>query len=268
MVKWTDMRRTGGDARAGRAPSRSFARRIGAAAIVALMPVGAWALGRLALSLAAESAQPGVGPEAFIAPVVVGIGAVACAYLTLSALAMIASAITGVVPRAVAALAPHAWRRLVATAAGLTLSAGIAVPAVATDAGPGWTGQVSATATDASPGWASSPFGSGSGQTPATDYAPGWTPTETAVAVSHAGGTTEDSRTATAPEAGDDALATVTVAAGDTLWDLTAELTEGSDAQIASRWPLLYRANREVIGADPDAIVPGQVLTVPTEFTR
>jgi nucleoid-associated protein YgaU len=31
----------------------------------------------------------------------------------------------------------------------------------------------------------------------------------------------------------------------------------------ALSWPLLHEANRDVIGEDPDLLLPGQVLTVP-----
>lgn len=57
----------------------------------------------------------------------------------------------------------------------------------------------------------------------------------------------------------------VVVATGDTLWDLAARglpLT-ADDAQIERRWGEIYRANREVVGADPDLIRPGQRLLLP-----
>ncbi|WP_202874559.1 LysM peptidoglycan-binding domain-containing protein [Kribbella albertanoniae] len=57
----------------------------------------------------------------------------------------------------------------------------------------------------------------------------------------------------------------VTVAAGDTLWDLAArELgVQATNQEIAARWPQWYAANRQLIGADPNLILPGQVLRVP-----
>ena len=48
---------------------------------------------------------------------------------------------------------------------------------------------------------------------------------------------------------------TVTVRAGDTLWELARE----HDLP----WPRLYRANRAAVGADPDLIQPGLHLTIP-----
>ena len=61
------------------------------------------------------------------------------------------------------------------------------------------------------------------------------------------------------------AVGTVLVAAGDTLWAITARHlpADATDAQIAAAWPRWYEANRSAIGADPDVIRPGQVLTVP-----
>ncbi|MFI5729337.1 LysM peptidoglycan-binding domain-containing protein [Kribbella sp. NPDC051587] len=61
----------------------------------------------------------------------------------------------------------------------------------------------------------------------------------------------------------------VTVKAGDTLWDLAArELgPHATNEQIAERWPHWYAANRQVIGTDPNLILPGQVLRAPAQAT-
>ena len=51
---------------------------------------------------------------------------------------------------------------------------------------------------------------------------------------------------------------------GDTLWDIARKVLETTDIRtIAWYWPLLHRANRDVIGADPNLIRPGQVLILP-----
>lgn len=57
----------------------------------------------------------------------------------------------------------------------------------------------------------------------------------------------------------------VVVRAGDTLWDITARhLGNDADAAtIAVTWPLWFEANRDVIGADPDLILPGTLLVPP-----
>jgi len=57
----------------------------------------------------------------------------------------------------------------------------------------------------------------------------------------------------------------VVVAPGDTLWDLARRhLHRGAtDAEIARAWPRWYRANRAVIGPDPNLLLPGMRLRVP-----
>jgi nucleoid-associated protein YgaU len=59
--------------------------------------------------------------------------------------------------------------------------------------------------------------------------------------------------------------AVVVVAAGDTLWDLATHTlpVTADDAEIQRRWREIYRANRDVVGADPDLIRPGQRLSLP-----
>jgi hypothetical protein len=61
--------------------------------------------------------------------------------------------------------------------------------------------------------------------------------------------------------------AAVLVHPGDTLWGIAAGQAGAaqSSARLARTWPRWYAANRAVIGADPDHIVPGQVLHAPTE---
>ena len=57
----------------------------------------------------------------------------------------------------------------------------------------------------------------------------------------------------------------VTVHAGDSLWDIAARhLGHGaSDLDIALHWPRWYEANRELIGPNPDVLLPGQILQPP-----
>ncbi len=58
----------------------------------------------------------------------------------------------------------------------------------------------------------------------------------------------------------------VTVAPGDTLWDIAREHlpAAATPADIATAWPAWYAANDDVIGTDPDLILPGQRLAAPT----
>lgn len=61
----------------------------------------------------------------------------------------------------------------------------------------------------------------------------------------------------------------VVVRRGDTLWDLCARHLgpQATSADIAQEWPRWYAANAEVIGPDPDLILPGQELVVPERGT-
>lgn len=55
------------------------------------------------------------------------------------------------------------------------------------------------------------------------------------------------------------------VQTGDSLWSIAAaHLPDGANtADIASEWPTWFDLNRDVIGANPDLILPGQELANP-----
>jgi resuscitation-promoting factor RpfA len=56
------------------------------------------------------------------------------------------------------------------------------------------------------------------------------------------------------------------VRAGDALWGIAAEALATDDPRrIARYWPAIHRANRSVIGSNPDLIRPGQILSLPEE---
>lgn len=60
----------------------------------------------------------------------------------------------------------------------------------------------------------------------------------------------------------------VRVEAGDSLWSLSAaHLADGTrppdDAAVAAYWPRVHAANHDVVGPDPDLLLPGQVLRLP-----
>ena len=57
----------------------------------------------------------------------------------------------------------------------------------------------------------------------------------------------------------------VTVRPGDSLWSLSAARLGpfASDVDIALDWPRVYQANRDVIGANPHFLRPGQILRIP-----
>lgn len=49
------------------------------------------------------------------------------------------------------------------------------------------------------------------------------------------------------------------------MWDLCARHLgpQATNADIAQEWPRWYAANEDLIGPDPDLILPGQELVVP-----
>lgn len=57
----------------------------------------------------------------------------------------------------------------------------------------------------------------------------------------------------------------VVVRRGDCLWSVVSRALgpEADEAAVARAWPRWYAANRAVIGADPDLLLPGQRLVVP-----
>lgn len=61
----------------------------------------------------------------------------------------------------------------------------------------------------------------------------------------------------------------VVVVPGDTLWGIAERALERSsgapptDAAVAAAWPRWWAANRQVVGDDPDLILPGTVLQPP-----
>ncbi|AIY01294.1 hypothetical protein ART_1695 [Arthrobacter sp. PAMC 25486] len=57
----------------------------------------------------------------------------------------------------------------------------------------------------------------------------------------------------------------VVVKNGDSLWSIVAAALGpyASDVDVAMNWPSWYRTNRDTIGADPNVILPGQILHAP-----
>lgn len=89
---------------------------------------------------------------------------------------------------------------------------------------------------------------------------PGWTPSAGLPEAGHLAAGPRRS-----PATHRSALREVEVRSGDSLWVLAArELGSGAtDVEIARYWPRWYAANRDVIGGDPNHLLPGTVLTVP-----
>ena len=101
-----------------------------------------------------------------------------------------------------------------------------------------------------------------------TPPAPGFTPS--APRVRHqADPTLLGVRPSGAARGGSDRAVTdvVVVHRGDTLWSIAAAHLgpDAEDAEVARAWPRWFEANRDVIGDDPDLVLPGQVLRVPDQ---
>ena len=241
---------------------------LGAMATLALMPVIAYALGRLAWEhtqamITSSQLTAGAGLTTFslgqaLSPIAAAIGTLAAAHLTWTALVLLATPRRSRLHIAVRSVTPATWRRLLSVVATGAMSVGLAFPATAavpaeavdhTDAG--WVAAPAQSAVEtanAQPSNASVEEQAGTAQpASASDLSP---PTQSA-------DTSADSRE-------------VIVAAGDTLWDITADhlgLDPGEHAAIAAAWPDLYERNRDTIGADPDLIVPQQHLTIPAGWS-
>ena len=53
---------------------------------------------------------------------------------------------------------------------------------------------------------------------------------------------------------------------GETLWSIAADVLATDDIRrIARYWPQIHRANREIIGSDPNLLFPRQLLVLPPE---
>jgi nucleoid-associated protein YgaU len=117
---------------------------------------------------------------------------------------------------------------------------------------------------------------------------PYMTPPRAALAPPHeapAGGSADEPSAppAAPPASPDPAAAPVTAAAplameassgvvvrpGDSLWSIAADQLpdDATPARIDATWRAWYRANRDIIGPDPNLVMPGQVLYAPDEGT-
>ncbi|MGF0117700.1 LysM peptidoglycan-binding domain-containing protein [Promicromonospora sp. Marseille-Q5078] len=258
-----------------------------------------------ALALRAASFAPrtataaaGLGVDRWVELVVLAAGMVAAAWLVLSgALALgcvTASRLGGrwrAGEAAVERLAPAAVRRLVRSAVGVGVGAGIALAptaALAADVSPAAPAADGASVVRAL-GWRppshAGPASATGGPADTADTA------DTADAVpdaEHAGAEAdlvEETRTV-APDddepddepvapaaspvartaAGDDGTDdTRVVLRGDTLWAIATDALGGTptDADVLREVTRWHDANRDVIGADPDHILPGQILRAP-----
>lgn len=268
-----------------RAPSRTGALRALAAATAA----GAAAMGLARLAARAVADLP--APDALVGAVALALGALAAAVLT-SGCAMLAatSCATALGRRwtrteALATrLVPQVLRRTLTVGLGAGLTLGLGTTALADEIDVGWaitsgsTAQADVAPTadvappaDVAPTADAAPTASGhaSAGHPGLPAAPAVTVPPTATATPTPAATPDGGPSPTAAPTGHEPARTVTVHPGDSLWRITAGLLPAGsdDARIAAAWPLVYAANRDVVGPDPGLIHPGDVLTVPAEVT-
>ena len=261
----------------------------------------AWLLGLTATSAWHRVGAPGPADPADLLLLVVCAGGVVVAlWLGLSVAAAVLSTLpgtTGTLASTLALRAPAVTRRVAALLLGSTLAAacgpGTAVADTGTPSGP-WPGAPPPTATSVlpapgftppppvaaplpGPGFDSAPAPTavpppGADATPPRASAhppdgelpaPGWSPTRPAPVRRDA---SLDILHPSRHPARLPALEGVVVRRGDTLWSIAARHLgpTATAAQVAREWPRWHAANRHVIGADPDRLVPGQLLEPPS----
>lgn len=228
-------------------------------------------------------------PDEALTALVAGLALLVTAWLSLAVVVELLSRVPGRVGRAARAVAtavtPVLVRRTLAlllgagVAAGLgqgdaAASVGLVVPQATPNPGPG-------ARPLPDPGWLLAPPAPQSSGTPpphdrglraplaatasptVTAPDPGWVPSKPTIRPQ------PDVRVLSpAPRSrpdDDDTTAEVVVRRGDSLWSIAARHLgpDPSEAEIAEAWPAWYAANREVIGPDPDLLLPGQVLHAP-----
>lgn len=235
---------------------------------------GVVGMGVEAALLAASAAQwrlvraPGPASTAEVLTLCAAVaGLLAGAWATLAVLAALLTHVPGRVGRLAGMVAavwsPVAARRLAALLVGATLAGGVSMSAAGAAPGTGARAipPAAGQAVPSPPAAAAvpSPPAYGAGSVVPADPGPGWTPPRPQrppAAIS----------LLTAPEVRRTSPRAMVVHRGDTLWGIVARYLgpEAGDADLVREWPRWYEANRAVIGDDPDRILPGQVLSVPT----
>jgi len=153
------------------------------------------------------------------------------------------------------------------------------LPLAPDPASPALAWQVTATDSGADGTTTGGPDGAEQQDTPVV---PGWVPTATgdrptdepaaARTTSSPDRGAEPRSGATAPgdepaQRAESAPTTVVVEVGDTLWSIAATQlpADATAADVAAAWPGWFEANRDVIGDDPDLVLPGQRLVAPQQ---
>ena len=237
-----------------------------ATVLIAATGAAAWLL---AQEGAAQAALPPNLDSLVTAGVLLG-GAVAGLGVAVLTIAALAESLLGWRPRAAGAL-PVPLRRFLMGSIAAALVVGAAIPANADEVYPGWV--PASPAASASPSAVASPTPWQLSPSPVVTAAPAAEPAPPAAPAPlvelHAESAAPPlpDRHESPANHGHAERGVHVVARGDSLWRITAELLgpDASNSAIASAWPLIYQANRSVIGNDPGLIQPGQLLTIPQE---
>lgn len=253
-------------------------------ALRALVATGATGTSAVGLGrLAARTVAGAPAPDALVATVVLALGALAAAVLTAGcAMLALSSCATACGRRwrrtetLASRLVPVVLRRALTVGLGTGLALGFGTTALADEVDVGWevTTGSSTQAQSESPVPPAAAPASTEESAPASGHAgaahPG-VPVVSSVVVPTVAPAGADTPSGVPPTTPPDPTprATVTVQRGDSLWSITADLLPAgaTEARIGATWPLLYAANRDVVGTDPGLIHPGDVLTVPAEVT-
>jgi LysM domain-containing protein len=233
----------------------------GLAGLAAAAIVGSWLWGVVARTGAAWGSGRPARAEELLAALAACAALVLVAWLALGLTLGLLARVPGSLGRAAVAVAdvvtPRLMRRTAAFVLGVGVVAGLA-PGASVAAPPHATVAIVASAEpDAvatplpDPGFRSLPD-------------PGWVPAAPTVRPQ-----ADLSVLSRAPATTPASPAEVVVQRGDTLWSIAARhLGPGaSDAEIAKAWPTWFAENRDVVGDDPDVILPGQVLRAPQVVT-
>lgn len=273
-------------------PSSSVATTWGARLLVAGVWAVAWLLTRTTLAAWSDLGSRPLSPDAAVGFAVTALGASIAAYLALTSIPLVVAHRRAATAKSrwLRTFTPQAWRKVVGVAVGGILSASVAsgafaagplaaTPALVNGSDPASTGTEVTSA-----GWVDTPGTVITG--PADEHhvadflttmpqdaePPDKSPPATPqVDIPEPRGDGKDIGSKTQPLAPSAAATpgeTVTVRRGDSLWVICADLLPpaATDSDIARAWPLLYRANKAVIGDNPSLIYAGQTLAVPAEL--
>lgn len=189
--------------------------------------------------------------------------------IALTLLARVPGRTGGAAAAAVRRVAPAGLRRIVSGVLGVSVVAGTltgttAAAAAGTPAPP----PAAASASLDWPGTAPAPA-PGSAATPASLDWPGSAPAADLDWPAAAAAAEPPPPVLASPVRTGRAADTVVVEPGDTLWGLAEQSLQGQQgappeaAQVAAAWPSWWSANRELVGEDPDLLLPGTSLQPP-----